>query len=270
VEQTPPVASGSTTRSRKAAPVLGDLANPDPSVRERALKEIESAATADGDEVARLFTQVTVIDPTDQMAVSYQALALSIVIRIDAAGPNVLDLDGDAHRRLASLLAWWASSGTHPGPTWQQDTGWLDSVGHGAELAAAVGQHPTTARAVVLELAVTAAHLAATDHRFLASEGERLALAFALLTARLPEVLDELDPGDLWETTSPEHPAAPGWESNLNVQAFLRDLATIWQFGVTVPEAGIDLPARDAGSRESGWLRRALADTDTSGLWRLG
>lgn len=248
--------------------MLGDLANPDPSVRERALEEIESAASAGG--VVSLFTELTVIDPTEEMAVSYRALALSIVIRIDAAGPSALHFDGDAHRRLAPLLAWWASSGTHPGPTWQQDRGWLDSVGHGAELAAAVGQHPTAARAVLLELAITAVHLAATDRRFLASEGERLALAFALLTARLPDGLDELRPGDLWETTSPAHPAAPGWESNLNVHAFLRDLATVWQFGVTVPEAGIDLPARDVGSRESEWLRRALADTDTGGLWRLG
>jgi len=250
--------------------VLSDLANQDPSVRERALEQIESAATAGGDEVARLFAQLTVIDPTEEMAVSYRALALSIVIRIDAAGPNVLHFDGDAHRGLAPLLDWWASSGTHSGTTWQEDRGWLDSIGHGAELAGAIGQHPTAARAVVVEFATTAARLAATDRRFLASEGERLALAFALLTARLPEVLDELEPGDLWETTSPEHPAAPGWESNLNVHAFLRDLATIWQFGVSVPEAGIDLPARDAASRESGWLRRALADTDTSGLWRLG
>lgn len=81
----------------------------------------------------------------------------------------------------------------------------------------------------MLDLTTATARLAATDRRFLASEGERLAPAFALLTARLPQVLDELEPGDPWKTGSPEHPAAPGWEMHLNVHAFLRDLATIWQ-----------------------------------------
>ena len=248
--------------------MLSDLASPDSNVREQALEAIEAAAMLGEHHVAQLFAELAVIDPADEVATSYRALGLSIVIRIDAAQTNVLQFDGDAHLRLAPLVDWWAGSGALPGPTWHQDRGWVDSVGHGAELAGAVGQHPTAGRAVVLELATTAACLAATDRRFLAHEGERLALAFALLTDRRPEVLDEL-PGELWPTASPEDPTAPGWEATLNVHAFLRDLATIWQFGVSVPEAATDLPAREAGSREPGWLRRALAHTDTSGLWRL-
>lgn len=51
------------------------------------------------------------------------------------------------------------------------------------------------------------------------------------------------------------------------MHAFLSALATIWTFGVVVPEGGIDLPPRGLGSAELTWLRRALADTDTSGLW---
>jgi len=246
-----------------------DLSSRDETTRERALEEVESAATARDDELAGLFTELTAHGASSELGVSYQALALSIVVRIDAGRRRVLRFDGDSSRRLEPLLQWWSSAGDRHDPPWEQDSGWVDSIGHGAELAGAVGQHPTTSTAVVADLATRTARLAGADRRFLASEGERLAIAFALLTARAPEVLDELDPRELWEPRSAANPSASGWESNLNVHAFLSGLATVWTFGVVVPEGGIDLPARELGSPESTWLRRALASTDTSGVWAL-
>ena len=247
--------------------MLDDLSNRDATKREQALEQIESAAIASDDELARLFVELTAIDTSNELAASYQALALSILIRIDAAGPHVLHFDGESHRRLKPVLDWWQARGHGPGEAWREDCGWLDSIGHGAELAGAVGQHRNASTAVVAEWATVAARLAQADRRFLASEQERLALAFALLTARAPELLDALEPADLWEAKSPQSPLEPGWESNRNVHTFLCALATIWTFGVAIPEGGINLPPRDLDSVECTWLRRALASTDTSGMW---
>lgn len=93
-----------------------------------------------------------------------------------------------------------------------------------------------------------------------------------MLTGRAPEGLDELQPQDLWQVIFPEHPTAPGGESNLDVHVFLRDLATIRQFGVAVPGAGIDLGPRDLGSPEYTWLRRRWpAPTPAvTGAWVTG
>lgn len=247
--------------------MLTSLASRDEPTREQALGEIESAAAGDADEVARLFAELTAIDAADELGVSYQVLALSIVVRIDAAGPLVLRLDGDAHRRLQPFIGWWRSAGQQDGPPWREDCGWVDSVGHGAELAGAVGQHPSASAAAVGELAAVTAHLAQSDRRFLASEDDRLALAFASLAARAPAILDDLEPENLWVMSSATNPFEPGWASTLNLHGFLCHLSTIWTFGVTVVEAGIDLPHRGPGSPEFRWLRRALASTDTSGLW---
>jgi len=249
--------------------MLIDLSSRDESAREQALEEVESAATAGDDELARLFTELAADGPSSELGMSYRALALSIVLRIDARRRRVLRFDGDSSRRLEPLLQWWSSTRDRNDLPWEQDCGWVDSIGHGAELAGAIGQHPTTSTAVVADVAARTARLAGADRRFLASEGERLAIAFALLTARAPEVLHELDPRELWETRSAANPSAPGWESQLNVHAFLSGLAAIWTFGVAVPGGGIDLPPRELRSPECTWLRRALASTDTSGLWAL-
>ena len=249
--------------------MLIDLSSRDESAREQALEGVESAATAGDDELARLFTELTADDSSSELGMSYRTLALSIVVRIDAGRQPVLRFDGDSSRRLEPLLQWWSSTGDRNDLLWEQDCGWVDSIGHGAELAGAVGQHPTTSTAVLADVATRTARLAGADRRFVASEGERLAIAFALLTARAPQVLDELDPRVLWETRSAANPSAPGWKSHLNVHAFLSGLATIWTFGVAVPEGGINLPPRGLGSPESIWLRGALASTDTSGLWAL-
>jgi len=219
--------------------------------------------------LAQLYGDLTRIDPVDELAVSYQALALSIVIRIDAQKTHVLNFsaDGDSYLQVVPVLEWWQSRGENYEPPWRADCGWLDSIGHGAELAGAVGQHPTLSAPVATKLATTVAQLAQIDRRFIASEDDRLALAFALVVAHIPRILDDLEPNALWRTALPKTPLEAGWEAKLNLHAFLCALASIWVFGVEVEEGDIHLPLRSRDAAESQWLRRAFAATDTSGLW---
>ena len=105
--------------------MLDDLSNKYATKREQALEQIESAAIASDDELARLFVELTALDTSNELAASYQALALSILIRIDAAGPHcrlVCDLieEYGRHTGHADLLreAVDGRVGEDPPPGW--------------------------------------------------------------------------------------------------------------------------------------------------------
>ncbi|MFE0512986.1 DUF2785 domain-containing protein [Streptomyces sp. NPDC058964] len=187
--------------------LVADLRSPDPAVRDdgaclaaaRWIPVLDATERYGlGDSVARHFSDT---------AVQARAFAPLVLARIVEAGEWREE--------------WWrAFSGWYPAETdlrgHDPGLGWVHAAAHGADLLAALAEHPGQQPSPLIECAV-ARLLAPTDHLFDAQEDDRIAYALARILCR-PDLTEAQSVQWLTPVSEAFRTGAPGpvpaWASN--------------------------------------------------------